>query len=298
MALNTEPTHNLWACSVLRQVVKSGEAILTNTTSEKHSSEDDDLNRACKLGSHYVALEKEVISLQLDLDIEKLKSARLEKEKKTLGETMKRALESKKDLAVAQKEARTKTKLTNEKLASVRKLEEEIKDVKAAVAAAKGESSEWEKKCKDQADTFAQEKQTLEEKVAPLTEKKNSLEQYIEDFRTEQKHCYNIELELERLERNLEPSRSLVADKAALAILCLEDHLENALGSITWTRSALGRIDKELQPCEETQMDLESIMTHPNEVPARVKAWKKSAARSDADVALSLVRVHCKNMDE
>ena len=66
-------------------------------------------------------------------------------------ETMKRALESKKDLAVAQKEARTKTKLTNEKLASVRKLEEEIKTLKAAVGA------------------LTQEKQTLEEKVTQLT---------------------------------------------------------------------------------------------------------------------------------
>ena len=33
-----------WACWVLRQVAKSGEAILTNTTSEKYSPEDDDLN--------------------------------------------------------------------------------------------------------------------------------------------------------------------------------------------------------------------------------------------------------------
>ena len=41
---NTEPTHSLRACWVLRQVAKSGEAILTNTTPEKYSSEDDDLN--------------------------------------------------------------------------------------------------------------------------------------------------------------------------------------------------------------------------------------------------------------
>ena len=44
--------------------------------------------------------------------------------------------------------------------------------------------------------------------------------------------------------------------------------------------------------------DLESILTRLNDVPARVNAWKKSAAQSGADVALSLVRVHCKNMDE
>src|SRR3989337_4537725 len=41
---NTEPTHSLQACWVLRQAAKSGEAILTNTTPEKHSSKDDDLN--------------------------------------------------------------------------------------------------------------------------------------------------------------------------------------------------------------------------------------------------------------
>lgn len=41
---NTEPTHSLRACWVLWQVAKSGEAILTNTTPKKHSSEDDDLN--------------------------------------------------------------------------------------------------------------------------------------------------------------------------------------------------------------------------------------------------------------
>ena len=41
---NTEPTHSLPACWVLRQVAKSGEAILTNITLERHSSEDADLN--------------------------------------------------------------------------------------------------------------------------------------------------------------------------------------------------------------------------------------------------------------
>src|SRR5215216_7133378 len=44
MTPSTKPTHSLRACWVLRQVAKSGEAILANTTQEKHSSEDDDLN--------------------------------------------------------------------------------------------------------------------------------------------------------------------------------------------------------------------------------------------------------------
>ena len=74
--------------------------------------------------------------------------------------------------------------------------------------------------------------------------------------------------------------------------------MENALCYIIRTRGALGWIDKELQPGEETRMDLESVMRRLNEVPARVKAWKKFVARSGADVALSLVHVHCKNVDE
>nr|XP_045088705.1 uncharacterized protein LOC120973634 [Aegilops tauschii subsp. strangulata]XP_045088706.1 uncharacterized protein LOC120973634 [Aegilops tauschii subsp. strangulata] len=98
---------------------------------------------------------------------------------------MKQALENKdKELAMAQKEAKTKTKLVDEKLASVSKLEKEIETLKAA-AAAKGESAEWEKKCTGQAAVFEQEKQTLEEKVTQLTEKKNALEGYIEEFCTE-----------------------------------------------------------------------------------------------------------------
>ena len=79
---------------------------------------------------------------------------------------MQHALEDKdKQLALAQQEARTKTKTAEEKLAAVGKLEE-IKTLKAVVGVEKGEASEWEKKCKDQTGVFEQEKKTMEEKVA------------------------------------------------------------------------------------------------------------------------------------
>ena len=39
-------------------------------------------------------------------------------------------------------------------------------------------------------------------------------------------------------------------------------------------------------------------MTRLEDVPSRVQAWKKSAARCGADVALSLVRVHFKEARE
>ena len=39
-------------------------------------------------------------------------------------------------------------------------------------------------------------------------------------------------------------------------------------------------------------------MARLNEVPGRVQEWKKSSTRCGADVALSLVRVHCKEAPE
>ena len=46
------------------------------------------------------------------------------------------------------------------------------------------------------------------------------------------------------------------------------------------------------------QNDLESMMARLNEVPSRIQEWKKSSARCGADVALSLVRVHCREARE
>ena len=43
MTPNTEPTHSLQACWILRQVAKSGEGILTSNTPGNYSSEDNDL---------------------------------------------------------------------------------------------------------------------------------------------------------------------------------------------------------------------------------------------------------------
>ena len=43
-------------------------------------------------------------------------------------------------------------------------------------------------------------------------------------------------------------------------------------------RSALGKIDKELWPEDTLQTDLESIMSHLDQIPNRVQAWKKSVA--------------------
>ena len=78
----------------------------------------------------------------------------------------------------------------------------------------------------------------------------------------------------------------------------LDARLKSVQGYITRLKAALEKIDKELWPEDTLQIDLESMMTCLKEIPARVQAWKKSAARCGADVALSLVRVHCKEARE
>ena len=75
-------------------------------------------------------------------------------------------------------------------------------------------------------------------------------------------------METERIERDLNPSRQLINDKASLAVLRLDEHLGKALGYITRLRGAMGRIDKDLWPEESVQADLESMMTRLNEIPA------------------------------
>ena len=63
-------------------------------------------------------------------------------------------------------------------------------------------------------------------------------------------------------------------------------------------REVVSRIDKELWPEDESRQEMEGLMTRLEEVSNRVQAWKKSAARCGADVALSLVRVHFKEARE
>jgi hypothetical protein len=81
-------------------------------------------------------------------------------------------------------------------------------------------------------------------------------------------------------------------------MLWLEARLDDVQGYITRLRVALAKIDKELWPEDTLQNDLESMMTRLNEIHGWVQAWKKSTARCGADVALSLVRFHCKDAKE
>ena len=81
-------------------------------------------------------------------------------------------------------------------------------------------------------------------------------------------------------------------------VLRLESRLASIVDYLARLKVAVSRIDTTLCPRETLQNDLESLMTRLNDVPGRVQEWKKSSTRCGADVALSLVRVHCTDARE
>ena len=110
--------------------------------------------------------------------------------------------------------------------------------------------------------------------------------------------CQNFEEETGRLEVNLDPINSPVKDEVAMNVLRLESRVAAVIDYLARLKVATSRIDTTLWPGETLQNDLESLTTRLNEVPGRVAEWKKSSARCGADVALSLVRIHCKEARE
>ena len=100
------------------------------------------------------------------------------------------------------------------------------------------------------------------------------------------------------METGLDPINSPVKDETAMNLLRLESRVAGVVDYLARLKVAASRIDTTLWPRETLQNDLESLMTRLNEVPGRVQEWKKSSARCGANVALSLVRVHCKDVRE
>ena len=75
-------------------------------------------------------------------------------------------------------------------------------------------------------------------------------------------------------------------------MLRLESRMDSAVAYLARLKAAMTRVEAELS------QDLESLMARLNQIPDRVQEWKKSSARCGIDVALSLVRVHCKDVRE
>ena len=110
--------------------------------------------------------------------------------------------------------------------------------------------------------------------------------------------CQNFEEETSRVEKGLDPINSPVKDEAAMNVLRLESRVTSVVDYLARLKVAMSRINTSLWPGTTLQNDLESLMARLNEVPGRVAEWKKSSARCVADVALSLVHVHCKEARE
>ena len=96
----------------------------------------------------------------------------------------------------------------------------------------------------------------------------------------------------------LDPIASPVCDETAMNVLRLESRIASTTSYLARLKEVVSQIDSTLWPEATLQNDLESLMTRLNEIPDRVQEWKKSSARCGADVALSLVRVHCKEARE
>lgn len=117
-------------------------------------------------------------------------------------------------------------------------------------------------------------------------------------FSSHTEFCPDFEKETFEVEPHLDPIKTPVPDAMAVDMFCLNSRLLKVQGYIARLRAAVGRIDKDLWPEDTFQIDLEAVMSRLGQIPDRMRAWKKSAARCEADVTLSLVRVHCKEARE
>ncbi|XP_044436507.1 NF-kappa-B essential modulator [Triticum aestivum] len=130
------------------------------------SALQSNVQKSCELVARCAELENKQIQLDLDL---KLIQENFQKAKDEAKDKMKEALKKKdRDLAEAQKAALDKTKLAEEKLASVGKLEEENANLKAAPDAANKEVSR-----------LKNDKIALSDKASEPVGKRNDLEAYL-----------------------------------------------------------------------------------------------------------------------
>ena len=246
--------------------------------------------KSCDLGARFADLEKQQIQLNLDLELAKTE---LQKAKDDAAEKLNQALAKKdQDLAAAQKKADEKTALAEQKLASVGKLEEENSKLKTALDEANKEATRLKK-----------DKENVNEKMEGIARRRNDLESYLGSLAKKlfvilEVFCRDFEEETGRIKPSLDLINSPVKDEAAMNVLRLESRITGVVDYLARLKVTMSRIDTALSPMATLHNDLESMMARLNEVPSRIQEWKKSSARCGADVALSLVRVHCREARE
>ena len=110
--------------------------------------------------------------------------------------------------------------------------------------------------------------------------------------------CPDFEKETLEVEPYLDPIKFPVPDDLVVNMYRLNCRLVKVQGYFSRLRAVVERINKELWPEDTFLVGVDAVMERLGRVRERVQAWKKSAARCGADVALSLVRVHCKETRE
>src|SRR5436190_113438 len=110
--------------------------------------------------------------------------------------------------------------------------------------------------------------------------------------------CDDVAEETDKIEKELDPTQGLLKDSAAMSMLRLEERVEQVAMYIRELGTAISAIDRDVFPDDEPSKDLETVLARVKAVPSRVKDWKKSTAQAGADIALSLVRIHCKGVEE
>ncbi|XBH76107.1 hypothetical protein VPH35_102803 [Triticum aestivum] len=269
---------------MMEQVKKAREA--SQAAYDASSALQSNVQKSCELASRYTELEKQRIQLNLDLELARTE---LQKVRDGVAGELSEALAKKdRDLAAAHKEADDKIALAEQKLASVSQIEDENTRPKTALNEANRECSLWKK-----------ENLSLSEQMEGVARRRDDLESYLRSLAKMlyiklEEFCQNFEEETGQIETGLDPINSPVNDDAAMNLLRLESRIDGAMDYLAQLKVAMSRIDPTLWPESTLQNDLESLMTRLDRIPDRVQEWKKSSARCGADVALSLVRVHCK----
>ncbi|KAI4999356.1 hypothetical protein ZWY2020_003945 [Hordeum vulgare] len=164
------------------------------------------------------------------------------------------------------------------------------------------EAREANKVLTEEVEKMGKQRTALMGQMDVLNKRCRAQEKYVSDWARQMMtrladFCIDAEAEAADVERSLRDNAPLGKDANRDL---LRAHIRvGKVGPFTGRlREVIGRIDKELWPEDESRQEMENLMARLEEIPNRVQSWKKSAARCGADVALSLVRVHCKQVRE
>uniref|UniRef100_A0A8I7B769 Uncharacterized protein n=1 Tax=Hordeum vulgare subsp. vulgare TaxID=112509 RepID=A0A8I7B769_HORVV len=177
-----------------------------------------------------------------------------------------------------------------------------MKDALAGREKSLEQAREANKVLTEEVEKMGKQRTALMGQMDVLNKRRRAKEKYVSDWVRQMTtrladFCFDAEAEAADVERSILENVPLGED-ANRDLLRVHIRVGKVGPFIGRLREVVGRIDKELWPEDESRQEMENLMTRLEEIPNRVQSWKKSAARCGADVALSLVRVHCKEVRE